>query len=854
MASAGGAVGGADLGDRGCCFDPSRDLRAACCRPRRAQWSGSQPVAFVSVLVALTLALAWGGPASGAVVGKFQRALALEQQGRFKEAAALLASARRLGPGKREHATALNQALKALDAAEIYRGGDQLEQAEMTLKSAMDKLDRVRDPYIFLKVSKRLAALTKTEHAEADKEARAGLKRAAELESDEHYDDAAEAYGAVASATDVSPSLVNEARVGKRRAQREDATAEDDQSVGEEVGGWFADRGHDVADWAVTLLPLVLALVAFAILLRIPYWRRPEGGKTQIKMTDWGAERTERKQKSLALGQQFKAEIDAAAAAGASGAEVDETKDLDGSVVPGLSPAGDEISGIDDVIPEDSSIKIGPVAFNLAQLLNVFRTPFRRRPARELVGSLTTQTDRAIIAAELITADDQRPKPRWLVKAEGTSARADVLAELAIQVAVDLGQSYVSGNWRSVRNYRKAVETLNWRSNDKAEERLVEARRLLQLALEDDQHNLLARFYLATVERALGRNMLAVKHLDFLETLLNEDFVGRNGRKAFLGQHPEFPHLVAYNKAVALAKIDDWNCHKRAMAILADLWTSVSKGDGQDSADAAVERRRLLALVRSTEASARVFELEEWRALPSDQQLDKHRRETLEQIRKARSGLAGSRTDTSVRESNTYLQARANAENAYGRALDIMNGNVEEAVAALDTAVSLAPQFTDAWLNLASILIKHEYGADWASRAQDALERALELAPKSPKAHYLRGELCEKQARDEEAVKEFTQVEGDYRAAMKLAQLAGGKEDFKTAAEQMARSLKLRDDPDFRAILYVEYLLKHPDEDPSVLDEAETWAKKLATKGVTAGNRRRGQELLEEIEDLRPAE
>jgi cytochrome c-type biogenesis protein CcmH/NrfG len=821
-------------------------------------WKSQRSMVLVA-LVTLAVASGVGVPSAlgtSDADGKYGRAQALEREGKFAEANELLRPiADRLGPGKREHAFALQATLRALAAGAVYQENDQLDEAELTLKAALKKLDPVRDVYLTSNVAKRIAFLTTAEHPGADSEARASLARANSLEKDGKYHEAAAAFASVVSAADtgVAAPLLQKARLGKLRAQREDANAQDSRPLEDEVGDWLAGKGRGIADWVDKLLPLLLVFAAIWFLLLVRRRRRPEEGQTTINLTDWSADRSERRQKSLALGRQLKAEIDAVGRPSTSGTEVDETRDLDGSAVPGLRPGGDEIEGLDAVIPDDSSIKIGPVSFGIAQLLNGLRTLFRRRPERQLVGSLTADDGRTIIAVELLKAGTKEPEHRWLANGEGTNARGLALAELATKIAVQIGQPYVSRDWRSVSKYREALAKLASQNQEPAAKRLADARSLLQHALENDPHNLLARFYLATVERASGRNLQSIKQLDFLETMVDADKQVANGQSPFLQRHSEFRPLIEYNKAVALAKLDDWACHKQALDILSALRKTV--GEGADEA-APHESRRLLMLVRSAEASALVFELEEWRALPQDKRRNKRRTETLEQIREARDEFHGTAPDAAPRQSVAYVQARATVENAYGRALDLTNGNVDDAVGALWDAVSLTPDFTDAWLNLAAVLIERERGADWAARAEDALDHAFEIAPDSPKGHWLRGELCEKTAQYDEAKAEFAKVPGDYRAAMKLAQLAKRAGESETAAKEMARSLKLRESFDFRAVLYVEYLLDEyrregSNKDQSVLDEAENWAKKLVAKGEREGTRRRGEELLGEIADAR---
>ena len=255
-------------------------------------------------------------------------------------------------------------------------------------------------------------------------------------------------------------------------------------------------------------------------------------------------------------------------------------------------------------------------------------------------------------------------------------------------------------------------------------------------------------------------------------------------------------------------------------------------------------------LVESATASALVFELEQWRRLDG-RGLKARREAAVKTIAAVCFDLRTGGPKGSTRASIAYMHARAAAENAYGRALYLTGKNPRESLDALETAVALMPTLTDAWVNLAEALMSNPRPPSWQRRAEDALARAHELSPDSEKAHYLRGDLFAKTDRNAEAKAEFEAAKQNPWSTMKLAQLAAREDDWKTAAAQMSRSLNLDRRLDFRARLYVEYLLALARSEPKRLDEAERWAGKLAKDGETPGLKNAGAQFLKKIKAFR---
>jgi hypothetical protein len=749
----------------------------------RVKWGSLVLVAFV--WTACPLAAASG-------TGAYRAAIALEREGRLADAANLLKHSR-LAPAKRAHEHALSGALHAMGAAAAYEQHGQPVAARDALAAALEKLDPARDVYVAIELRKRLAAATDAASHGLDRQARATLGQGRDDERRGRLAQAKIAYEAVVglAKAGVAPVLVDQARAGELRVER---TAEPQRGHFVRLGDWIGDQFATLGGWLAPVVPILLLVSVALLLMLVPRLRRPKANQTLINLTDWSTDRTDRAQESFALARQFKAEIDAAArGSDSSSSEIDETRDLDGSLVPGLKVTGDEIGGINALLPDGAAIKVGPIQFSLLQLIGLVRAPFRRRPQYELVGSLTTEGKRSILEADLRPNDGSKSR-HWEAALEGDDSRQEAIREVATRVAVEVGRSYISENWRSVREYRAAREKLDAMDAATREQSLAEIRNGFQRALDQDQHNLLARFYLATVLRSLGDNRSAVKQLDFLDRLLDRRSALGASAREFLDRHPDFELSLRYNEAAALAKIPDSKAHDRAMGILAALEERLKASGRQRRAPAngpvleAADAQRLLFLVKGAQAAGLVFELEQWADRSDGSRPPKRRiRTAFTKIKAIRDQLTSEAPESGRRSSAAHVQALAAAENAYGRALYLTQKSTQQstddAAEAFNNAVALVPDFADAWVNFATLLIRRR-PPDWESRADDASARAVELTPRSSKAHYLRGLFFEQTKDDDEAEKEYTAAGEDAKTTVKLAQIAERKGDFSTAAKR----------------------------------------------------------------------
>jgi tetratricopeptide (TPR) repeat protein len=146
------------------------------------------------------------------------------------------------------------------------------------------------------------------------------------------------------------------------------------------------------------------------------------------------------------------------------------------------------------------------------------------------------------------------------------------------------------------------------------------------------------------------------------------------------------------------------------------------------------------------------------------------------------------------------------AENALGRVAYLAGDPTNSAIPAFELALSLAPEFGDAHVNLASALFRarHRF-PDWSERIDGEISRALQISPRDVKALYLRGELYLKVGREKDAREVLQQADelGDHWATMRLAELDWNAGKQLEALERAKRAVDQGPEYDYRAKLLV---------------------------------------------------
>jgi hypothetical protein len=618
------------------------------------------------------------------------------------------------------------------------------------------------------------------------------------------------------------------------------------ESYGDQL--WDAVKGPltTVLKWLVYVL-LVMAAIAVVLVIRRAWRLLPPRRGMVVSLEDLGADVRERQAASYVLSRQLLAEMTALSSTDdAARAGIDESRDLDRSFVANLRIAGDGVERLDSLTQGEPAVSFGPLSFNARQLAYFFGTFFRRRAEHELAGSLTPSREGVVVTVE--SKGPARALDRWQVARAGQGAASESIRDLAMQIVVGLGCSTATADWRSFRDYRKALEALG-KAGEAEDTRSVleQSRLLLSRSLDRDPLNPLARFYLGTVERKLGENQAAVEQFRVLESFVARAAAGR--LRHFVDTvHPDFRPVVRYNLAVSLLKLDATKDQREALRKLNSLRDRLDKGQLQLTKATAY---RFKVLVWSALAWALTFELE--RELENKQQAqgpNERPSKLLSEIEDLSRSIEDA-TPLASEDGADYVNALAVAENAHGRALDSL-GHKPNAVERYRRATALLPDFIDAQLNLAGALLNLKDFDDWSEHAEAAIRQALRSDPSSRRAEYLYGRLCADQsvARYEEA-KQHLKRAGDYSQALLLrARLAEQDDDLDGALRLLERAAAARPKLSYRLLVYAEFVLKLAQNDratPELLERARERAARLAKEGLTTWYRDRGTELVAEI-------
>ena len=806
-----------------------------------------------TLLLAASLLLGASIPSSAAASASYERALELERDGRLTDAAHVLARAD-LSGSEAAHAARLSTALKTFGAASVYARAGATARARELLAELLPKLDPVRDVFVAEAVYRRLSALGRSAEAEAVALARATLERARQLRREGRTDAAATALASLTALPkgDVPATLLREIRLERARVLTQ--AAEERESLWDRVTAAFDDVVGPVVTWTMygLMIAAAIALVACAAAASRRL-RRPKA-RTAIAIEAQGAPRDERLTRNRAATRELATAIVEASNRpdGPSGTEIDETKDLDGSALVNLGVVGDDVAALDSLFQDETPIRVGPLAFSPRQVIALVAGSFRPPSQQELRGWLSADDASATVAVDLFEPRKRASAAlRWSASAEGDGARRTAISMVATRIAMQLGGSHVSSSWRSYRDYLAALRTLAAAETpEQAETALVEAQRQLQLSLDHDAANLLARFNLATVLRKRGKNEEAAEQYAYVKRLATDVGSLPEPARSFVGRHPELILVAQYNRACALSKIESWDAHNQAVELLKGL------REGGAAMDALEEsaRFRLTMLSRSALAAALVFPLAHQSASKHGdvQRRQQFHRQVLKEIKDERDWVKALPAESTQLDWQAYAQSLATAHNAYGRGSFEM-GDYGEAMRECQRALALRPDFGDAYVTLAAILYKQRRRfPNWQRRAEEYVDRALAISPIDERALFLKGDLASDPVvrKPAEAKEAYARIVDNPWAYFRHAELLEQEGDLAGAAEQLIRSLYLSETPDIRGRRLLELvvkLAKRDGADDRLREEAHRVAK-LLQKAKSDTVRNRAGALIEELD------
>jgi tetratricopeptide (TPR) repeat protein len=184
----------------------------------------------------------------------------------------------------------------------------------------------------------------------------------------------------------------------------------------------------------------------------------------------------------------------------------------------------------------------------------------------------------------------------------------------------------------------------------------------------------------------------------------------------------------------------------------------------------------------------------------------------------------------------------AQEEFTKGRAALLDNGRMEEGIAHLEKAISIYPNFLEAYLLLGTAYMD----ARRLDKAENELRKAIEINSKSPEAYFALGEAYRQQKKYTEAVKILRDgLKLDHRlwyGHYTLGRVYWEMGDYVKAGPQIGLSIQLKPDFPEARLLAGNILLRAHKPDDALLEFQEYL--RLAPKGAFSGQ---AQELVRKI-------
>jgi tetratricopeptide (TPR) repeat protein len=801
------------------------------------------------------------GGASSTATDKLAEVWALEDQARLRDALTRLERPD-LAQAATPHMDVLRSVLRAKETADVYLEERRYRRALTELNKLLPQLDPTRDRHLIPAVTRLRDSFESNVRKADEQEAREQLGQARAYREAKKYKEATAAYDLIINRkpedVPISEDLIQQAKEGRFKTTTDEIRAQNP--------GWWDVLMKGLAQllqWAFYFL-VIGALIG--LLTWLPTLLKPmKGIGLELRDTTVPADRQQEKSHNL-MQESFTVIRDLIRTTDTP-AVLDRLSDIDGTSLGNVRiDDTDRDEQMESLIQEASQVQIGPVSIPARQLFLMLRPFFNRPYEYSLTGTLSTSGDQTVLSVEGVPRRWILPNPRahnWWAAAVPTKegAREQVLREVMMHVAVDLTRPVSTDNWESIRSYHSAVSRLD------TERTAADRIGLLRAALVDledsvryDPSNFLAWFTLATVLRKLGNNGAAAQHFDLLSKM-----IGGSDESSLLGKyvakHSEFPGIVVYNHASALAKTDNWEDYKMASDLLIDLLrqlnqcsTSDRRGPAPDlgkmqynalldkvtklmsskprptvvrtNIQCPTQRMRLEVLALSALASAMVFELER----PSEYPLSQPRKlgktpdarktrqdQVFSAIQDIFQCLEDRRSASKARlDWQTYNLALVVVLNAVGRA-SYLRGEYRKALKYLRRAVNMMPDvdFIDVKINLAALYLRCKDRAhpSWFSQAESQLLAALKITPTNQKARYLLAKLyCDPGiGRYQEAKKYLSEADPDPWIDRLLAEILARHDnppDFKEAVRRLRSSIALFPRPDHRYVDYLDYALQ----------------------------------------------
>lgn len=808
--------------------------------------------------------------------------IALEQNSNLSEALRFLEKTNKAGADT-AHVEKLKALAKDFPIIDQDIEEQRFKEAEEILKKDTDKLDAAADPGLVAAARSKAVQLHAASMKVIQAQAEALNKRAQELEEKGQFAEAVKLYDEVLKLTpaqletSLSPSMRTDVQARKWHAEQEKTKSE----ASFWTGFWknISAGLTTVVTWAICFL------VVFALFWVWGWVKRqlPAEKGARIAMNDLTGQASEREAKSQSLTGEMSVRLAAIGSSAGQPTDLDDTPDLDSGNFPNIVVHHD--TGGIQLPLATTAATVGPFSINPAQLLALWQQLTTRRAEYQFKGSLASQGSSQIMVVECESAKRDLGTKRWQTSSapDNTNAREEVLATMVEKIAFEFLPTRSTNSFPSFHAYRagRALMVSAPRGEDRAAT-LGKAAARFRDSIQADPGNWMGWFYLATVLRKCGENRQAAEHFKRLEELLEQP---AELLKRYLASTQNFPAVIAYNRAVCLSKLDDWEMHRQAVELLEQSIKKVGEtpkpqagpaasgksaqsavpATGEAAGSAGYGKRGLQMLFRSALTFALTFEVDR-RRRPAETDAEKekkHQDSVLERIKTECQKITELGKNAAEADLRAYTIARAVMKNAHGWALHCVGRSVE-ADEELREAISLMPDFVDAYVNLAEVLLDQKGNLDpnWVEEAKVNLDEALARSPSSQRAHYLMGRLLMNPA-----LQDFTQAKEHLSKAELIpnsylfhAQILMDQEHTAgPAIETLNKSIARFPRADHRYGILVNWVLKFVGSSQAapgsaelaavktLLDRALAVAHKLQKQGLDEKRRAEGDRLVDKV-------
>jgi tetratricopeptide (TPR) repeat protein len=706
------------------------------------------------------------------------------------------------------HLELIDKTTNLLGVIDAYVKHGLTKQAIDALTEFLPSVSHARDAGLAIVVQRRLAELQQRSPADLKRQdaieqaAGAALTRADEYLSRRLYQQAKDAYDAVAKQTDpISEDTKVRAKLGVENATQK---LFDDEPYGviPTLYRSFSDASRTIGQWVLTFL-VVLATIFVLRRVWLTRKRSLELVDLSLAVASPAANRelAQELQDVIDRGAgQGSAKLDATGAGDSLNEDGGELPPPDLAFVTPPVDAPELANELDSFISSTPAIAVGGIGLNPQQLWTFIKRVMTPRPRHAFTGTLTAYDN--TLTLRLMHEDRMLGrKSEWRASAPSASAEARItcLVDIASRMILDGERTNtVTTNCDSLKEYILGLYALAANTADAFKNGTVH----FQNALDRDNGNWRARFQLALCARGTKDTRTALRHLTWFT---GQEAAASKSLQGHIAEHRDFPYVVQYQLASTLSLASDDREDPEVERILEALVALETSDEGQKLE--AAKRLRLVMLARSGQSTREAVRA----SLVRDDSPGKERTgQARERLRAHVNWFNQHADELQLAAPSGHPLARGIVLHAYGR-MQFSSGDRNGAIESLSEAVDLMPTYADVHVDLAKAHLERKDKTSWPQRVTTLLDRALALDPANAKAKfvYARFYFAEETRDYTKAEPYLTAAPFDPASLFMLAQLLNNRGSYAESLGVLERAIALQEKgPTFRVRLYADSLLE----------------------------------------------